>query len=87
MNASRAMAVMVVVIVIIGIFLLAPIINYTFTGSNFGVGSYEVTAQVSPSFYFVGCGIVYNPTQTSTIAGYTHTNLIWSGGEWRCKSS
>ena len=47
MNASRAMAVMVVVIVIIGIFLLAPIINYTFTGSNFGVGSYEVTAQVN----------------------------------------
>lgn len=76
-----------VAVVVIGIFLLAPVISYTFTGTNFGIGSHDVTAQVSPSYYFVGCGLVYNPTQTYNIAGYSHSNMIWSGGEWRCKSS
>ena len=86
MRKSRAVAAIVIVVLVIGIFLLAPIINYTFSGANFGIGSYDVRAQVSPSFYFLGCGIVYNPTQTTTIGNYSHSNLIWAGGEWRCKS-
>ena len=85
MSKGKAVGAIVIALVLVGIFLLAPVINYTFAGVNYGIGNYEVTAQVSPSFYTLGCGIVYNPTQTNTIVGYTHSSLIWSGGEWRCK--
>jgi hypothetical protein len=87
LGAGRALGAVLVVLALIGVFLFAPIINYSFGGFNYGIGNYQVKAEVSPSFYALGCGVVYNPTQTNSIAGYSHSSQIWTGGEWRCKSS
>lgn len=85
MKASQITAVVVIVIVLVLLFLFAPVVSYTFTSSNFGVGTYTITAQVSPSFYVVGCGLVWNPTKSVSAFGSSASQQIYSGGEWKCK--
>jgi hypothetical protein len=75
----------VVVVVIVVLFLLAPIVPYTFSSSNFGAYSGNVSAQVSPSFYLLGCGVVFNPTQSGSAPGVTVSHQIYAGGEWKCR--
>ena len=75
----------IVVVVVVLAFLFAPIIPYTFSSANFAGYSGSVSATVSPSFYALGCGIVFNPTESGSLGGVTVSHQIYSGGEWRCK--
>ena len=67
------------------VFVFVPMVPYTFSSVNFAGYSGNVSAQVSPSFYALGCGIVFNPTESGSVVGITVSHEIYSGGEWRCK--
>ncbi|MDA4123579.1 MAG: hypothetical protein OK456_10410 [Thaumarchaeota archaeon] len=75
-----------IIVIIVLVFFLAPLVPYTFSSVNFAGYSGNVSAQVSPSFYALGCGIVFNPTQSGSLGGITVSHQIYSGGEWQCKN-
>ncbi len=83
--ASKLIVGGVVLVLVVLAFFLAPVVDYTFSSYNFGIGTAQVTAYVSPSFYLLGCGMVWNPTQSGSALNITVSHQLWSGGEWRCK--
>ncbi|MGA2664735.1 MAG: hypothetical protein ABSF83_07310 [Nitrososphaerales archaeon] len=86
MKHMGALAAGMGVVVLLLVFFLVPAIPYTFSSVNFAGYSGGVSAQVSPSFYALGCGVVFNPTETGSVGGITVSHQIYSGGEWRCKN-
>ena len=64
-------------------FFLTPVVPYTFSSSNFGIYSGQVSAPVSPSFHILADRVVFNPTQTGSAPGITVSHKIYSGGEWK----
>jgi hypothetical protein len=85
MRHRGAVAAGAIVAIILVFFFLAPVVPYTFSSANFGVYTGQVSAQVSPSFYVLGCGIVFNPTESGSGPGITVSHQLYSGGEWKCK--
>jgi hypothetical protein len=85
MRHSGAVACCIVVVLGLVVFFFVPLVPYTFSSENFAGYTGQVSAQVSPSFYALGCGIVFNPTQSGSAGGITISHQIFSGGEWRCK--
>jgi hypothetical protein len=63
------------------VFVFAPILPWAGPVSVFG--DTRVTAQASPSYYLLNCGVVYNLAII-----YTENGQVASGGnsgaEWRC---
>ncbi len=86
MRHAGSVAAGVIILLLLIAFFLVPLVSYTFSSVNFGGYSGRVSAQVSPSFYALGCGIVYNPTESGSVAGVTVSHQIYSGGEWKCKN-
>jgi hypothetical protein len=87
MGHRGAIVACVIITVLTLVFFFAPVIPYTFSSVSFAGYSGSVSAQVSPSFYGLGCGIVFNPTETGSVASVSVSHQIYSGGEWQCKNS
>ena len=87
MPHKGALAAGAVVVIVVVVFFVAPVIPYTFSSVNFAGYSGGVSAQVSPSFYALGCGIVFNPTESGSVGSVTLSHQIYSGGEWQCKNN
>jgi hypothetical protein len=86
-KALISAVILAVAIIVTGVFFLAP--TYTYAGNSGGIFSESYRAQVSPSFYFFGCGMVYNPVVNNGVIGPGGVNLeqnLWTGGAWACKN-
>jgi hypothetical protein len=58
-------------IVIVLAFFLLPVFPYSGSNSSaFGVSNTTFSAQVSLSFSLFNCGMVLNPTATTSVLGY-----------------
>ena len=58
--------------VLLVLFFFVPLVPYNNTSSSyFGAATTTVTAQMSPSFYMFGCGVVLNMQGTGSMFGVT----------------
>lgn len=74
----------VLAVILLAVFLFAPIIPATLYSNNLFGAAIQVNAQVSPSYYLIGCGVVMNPTAQSSALKMTVSYQYWVGSQWHC---
>jgi hypothetical protein len=87
-SSRKTIIAVFIIIVAIGAFLLLSVIPYS-TGGNpdeafLGI---RANATVSPSYVILQCGLVYNPTISTTLGTVHSQHSVWSGVRWTCGTS
>jgi hypothetical protein len=88
LKSSQKAIIAVFIIVAIGAFLLLSVIPYS-TGGNpdWAFLGIKANATVSPSYIILQCGLVYNPTISTTLGTVHSQYSVWKGMRWTCGTS
>ena len=84
-HPKRNLAVVAGGIVLVGTFLFLPFLSYSVPGEDqYAFLGIRANAAVSPMYLVTQCGVVYNPTISTTFGAVDSTVSLWNGPHWTC---
>jgi len=72
-----------IIIILVVVFFLLPVVPYSFASFSFSGVTVSATATVSPSYYVLGCGLVWHPVVQGS-SGVELGITYWTGGRFMC---
>ncbi len=74
-----------ILVLILGVlFLFAPFVPYTSASGSFLGSHYQITADVSPSYYLFHCGSYINQQASASGQGYSSAYQLSQGYSFTC---